>query len=410
MKIIKEPFWLFERLNIISVCILCAAVSLISGCATPEKAGESALDNWKHHYMQGMRALENNSIKEASSAFDRALELKPDYALAVAGQTLALAYETEQLKDEGFKKVNFKRIEEGLDKAQSLADTSTARFSVLTSAIRTLTKSRLEDWFLEAKSKYQEAKALTDLDEKDLPYYRALEAIDFFMAEAWYGEDFRQSEQLLKNVLNARAGGVWQSHADKLYRKIQQVTRVASNRSLSGAAAKVAVQEQIGRGDLAALLVDELQLEKRFTNPLKGKQSKKPTFIPADMLKHPLKKSVRSVLSWNIRGLSAEYDKASQAKLFKPEKVVDRKSLALVLEDIIIKITGKEAIATALIGQETGITDVKSHHGWSNAVRTVVNRGLMKNNLSGAFRPHDPVTGAEALSALFRLRNALETM
>lgn len=85
-----------------------------------------------------------------------------------------------------------------------------------------------------------------------------------------------------------------------------------------------------------------------------------------------------------------------------------RKELALILEDLLIKITGDQSIATKYFGMDhSPFPDVPPSAPWFNAVMNVVSRGLMETELSGEFRPNDYVDGAELILAVMKLRNVL---
>ena len=193
-----------------------------------------------------------------------------------------------------------------------------------------------------------------------------------------------------------------------MYEKVHKISRAASYHTLSGVALKIAVLDEVSRGDVAALMVSELKLDSLFAGRIRVRsQEQEAEFTPADMLDHPFKDEVATIMKWNVRGLSPVYDSTTHAHLFKPQLTINRKELALMLEDVLIKITGKDKIASQNIGQNSPFPDVTSTVGWFNAVMTVTTRGLMKPELSGEFRPNDPVTGADLLLAVVTLRNVL---
>ncbi len=112
-------------------------------------------------------------------------------------------------------------------------------------------------------------------------------------------------------------------------------------------------------------------------------------------------------MAWNVRGLEPIYDQTTRANLFKPQQSVSRKELALILEEVIIRLTNQPKIATESVGSTSRFPDVPATVGWFNATMTVVTRGLMKTSLSGEFRPNDTVDGSELLLAVFELRNVI---
>ena len=87
---------------------------------------------------------------------------------------------------------------------------------------------------------------------------------------------------------------------------------------------------------------------------------------------------------------------------------MSRKALAIVLEDVLIKLTGNDNLASEFLGQPTSpYPDVGPTVSWFNAVMTVVTRNLMETTLAGEFRPNDPADGAEVLLATRVLKQRL---
>ncbi len=94
---------------------------------------------------------------------------------------------------------------------------------------------------------------------------------------------------------------------------------------------------------------------------------------------------------------------------FRPEEQVDRASYAMMIEDILIRITGDGALATRYVGSRSPFPDLRADHPYFNAVMVVTSRGIMEagDTATGAFAPHQPVGGADALLAIRRIREEL---
>ncbi|MGB9892590.1 S-layer homology domain-containing protein, partial [Thermodesulfovibrio yellowstonii] len=143
--------------------------------------------------------------------------------------------------------------------------------------------------------------------------------------------------------------------------------------------------------------------------PIKSQIEKaKPEFIPADIINNPFQQEILTVLKLKIRGLEPKYDETVKAYLFKPEEVVKRGEMALILEDVLIKLTADEKIATAFLGHEKSpFLDVRTTSPIYNAVMNMVTRGIMEPELSGEFNPERAVNGAEAILAIRMLKQKL---
>ena len=172
----------------------------------------------------------------------------------------------------------------------------------------------------------------------------------------------------------------------------------------------IAVKEKVSRADLAALLIDEMKIDKLMAGriPLASQAARTAEFTPADMTGHPFKEEVLTLMKWNVRGMEPKYDDTTRAYLFKPADPVTRGEMAFILEDILIKLTGDEKLATAYFGQERSpFPDVRPSSSLYNAVMNMTTRSIMESELSGEFRINDPVDGAEALLAIRMLKQKM---
>ena len=94
---------------------------------------------------------------------------------------------------------------------------------------------------------------------------------------------------------------------------------------------------------------------------------------------------------------------------FRPDELVVRASYAMMIEDILVKITGDNALATRFIGGSSPFPDLRADLPYFNAVMVATSRGLMeaKDMVSGAFSTLDPVSGADALLVIRKMREEL---
>jgi len=378
------------------------------GCAPKPKPSVSIEDNPSHHYLQGMELIEKGSLSPAEARFDRALALDPKFARAYAGKALVAAIKGETMMDLKHKAVEVDRALKTLKKANKTAKKPSDKFAVYVTGIRVYTHARPKDWLSEAVRYYNKALKQKKVSEKDLIYYQSKTSVHYFMGKAYLkAYEFRKAEEMLAKVLES-SPGKWHSKADALYRKVQKIVRAAAQYTLTKVAKKIAVKDKVGRGDVAALLVDELHLDRFFAGRIPSPNRPEADFIPADVLNHIFKDEILTVTSWKVRGLEPTYDTVTKAYLFKPDKPLTRKEVAFILEDLLIKLTGDQGLATKYFGEaHSPYPDVPPSAAWFNAVMNVVTRGLMEADLSGAFRPNDYVDGAELLLAVMRLRNIM---
>ncbi len=389
--------------------LLILGVAIIFGCAPKQRTGVSLEDNPSHHYLMGMELIEQSKIEEADNHFTRALYLDKNYSPALAGKALVHAIYARNQKDQGHWEVEFDKVKKYLNKARKKVENNSERFIYHVTAIRAYFTAHPKGWLKEAEDHYSYALNLKKVDEADLPYYQTIAAAHYFMGYGYYlAYEFRKAEDAFSKVLSSKPGK-WHDKADRMFKRVQKIVRAMGQYTLTGVGKKIAVKPAVTRGDVAALLVDELHLDKFMAGRIVVKSNlPKVAFTPADVLNHPFKDEILTVIKWNIRGLEPEYDKTTQAYLFKPEEPITRKQLAFIIEDLLIKLTGDNSIATAYFGTEKSpFPDVPVNVAWFNAVMNCTSRGLMEPDLSGEFRPDDNVEGAELIGALMKLRNIM---
>ena len=385
-------------------------LAFVVSCAKkPKPVPISIEDNPAHHYLQGMEAIERGDVNEADRRFERALYLDSSYSPALAGKALVMAIEAGKQAEKEHQKIDLEKAIKYLDKSEDKTEGDAEEFIYHVTAIRVYTQAHPKKWLKKAKGHYEDALDLKKVNEVNLPYYQTRSAAHYFMGVAYYkAYEFRKAEETLAKVLSEKPQK-WHDRADTLYKKVQKIVRACGQYTLTDVAKKIAVKEAITRADVAALLVDEIHLDRFLAGriPVKS-QIPKADFVPADALNHVFKNEIATVTKWNVRGLEAQYDHTTRAYLFRPQAFVKRKELALTLEDLIVKLIGDEKLPTAYFGTEkTPFPDVPVNVAWFNAVMNVTTRGLMEPDLSGEFRPDDYVDGAELLLAVMKLRNVM---
>lgn len=397
-----KRIWLLMALAIVTLC---------AGCAAPVNRCTAPADNPRYHYLQGMEALEAGKVDEATLKFDRAVYCDEQFSAAWSGVAVAHALKARSQADAGFRKVEMDRAREFLEKGRKLAETENDRFENLVAVIRVNTLLKGDGWLERARSAWREARD-QKVDEKLLDYYRGKEAATYFMGLAYLeAYEFRKAEDAFRDTLAARKDGKWNEPADRAWKKTAKIVRAMGGITVGDVGRKIAVQESVSRGDLAALLIDELKLEKLFAGriPVKSQLAKmQAEFTPADILTHPFKSEILTIMKWKVRGLEPKADETTRAYLFKADEPVTRGEMAFILEDVLIKLTGDEKLATAFFGQDRSpFPDVKPTSPFYNAVLNMTTRGIMEGELSGEFRSNDPVGGAEAILAVRMLQQRI---
>jgi len=386
-------------------------IILVYGCAKPIAKCTQPEDNSLHHYLRGMELLEQGKVQDAEAKFDRALYCDEKYGPAHAGLAIVNAERAKTQKEPGYRQTDTDKAMDHLKHAKKYADTKEDEFAYHVAGLRVFTTLKTKNWLKEAQDHFEDAEDVK-IDERKLIYYEGKEAAHYFMGIAYLeAREFQKARDKFSETLSMKKEGKWNEKADKGWKRVDKIVRAMGGITLGDVGKEIAVRESVNRGDMAALLADELKIDKLFAGriPVKSEIDKlKAEFTPADVLSHHFKEEVLTMMKWGIRGLEPQYDQTTKANLFKPDNGVTRKELALVLEDILVKLTGDEKIATAYFGQERSpFPDVPATAPWYNAVMNMTTRGLMEPEISGEFRVNDLVDGAEAILAIRVLRQKM---
>jgi tetratricopeptide (TPR) repeat protein len=399
------------RNNTMFILIGLFLLLLTSGCATQAVKCSSPEDNKEHHYVQGMEALEKEQFEGALSKFERSAFCDEKYSPAYSGMAIANAGIALKQKDPEYKKTKYNTALRQLDLAESLINTSEEKFTFYIAKIRVLTVTQGSSWLDKVIFVYNVGRKM-DISENRLNYYQGKEAIDYFMGIAYFkGLEFSKASDAFKAVLDSKREGKWHAKADAMWKRLDKVVRAMAGITVGDVGKKIAMKDDINRGDLAALLIDELKLDKLFAGriPVKSELKKmEAEFTPADILNHHFKDEIMTILKWKVRGLEPIYDTTTKASLFKPDEPLKRAEMALILEDVLIKLTGKDNLATAYFGNDKSpFPDIRPTSPIYNAVMNMTTRNIMEGDLSGEFRPDEPVTGADALLAIRVLKQTI---
>jgi hypothetical protein len=274
--------------------------------------------------------------------------------------------------------------------------------------IRLLSMERGEDWLKKADKEFKAAKE-KDASNGRLYYYMGVSCKLAF--------DFDRGADMFRAVLDMNKD--FTSEANAEWAVIQKIQRAAPGTVIGK---QIALIDKIDRADIAALFVQEMDLEKLFTKrgpktydtafkaPAEASATKMTTetvskMEPAtDIKDHWLKPSIDTVLQLRVRGLEPGPDHT-----FQPDTLITKSEFALMLEDILIKVSGDEKLATKYIGAPSLFPDIRSDHYAFNAVMVVTSRGFVEaDKATGEFKPADPLSGADALLAIRAFKDQLK--
>ncbi len=376
--------------RILVLNIIIALVLVFAGCSKKVIKPESVLDTPQNHYNQGMRMLEKGDLRGAWDEFDRANKMNPHYPDAYAGKALVRA-------EEGKFKEAYRLIDDGLDEDNKNRSLLIAKGRIIT---------------MEHKGKKWLENAVKTF-EKALKYHNRDSEALYFLGEAYKnGYEFSKAADAFSKVIENKDD--WSAKANSEWELVQKIVRAAPGTRIGK---KIALIDEIDRADLAVLFMEELKLpqllekkrEKQYDtsfktpeDPMKYTEKSAPpkTEGPKDISQHWAKNWIKEIVK--LGGMEMYPDHA-----FHPDKLVTRAEFALLIQNILITITGDPGLGTKYFGEESHFTDVNSSHPAYNAIVLCVNRGILKTRVDGSFGLTDHISGADALLAIRDFQNSL---
>lgn len=387
------------------------AMILAAGCADKPRSAAGRLDTPSHHALRGNDYIDEGKWEQAERSFRLALSLDAEYSQALAGMAVVTAHKAslsgvsaDDREDLG------EEAEDLVDDALKRAKNDKDRRVAYIAGIRTWRLAKHDrKWLEEAQDHYEDA---LELDERQLD-----SRPHFYMARAYRDAfDMRRAQDLYTKVLGMNRDLT--QEADNELAVLQKIIRAKPG---TRHGKLIAFAESISRADIAALFIEELRLSRLYTRgnanrfDTKFKSPTRKSFkadrlqrVPdaTDIKKHPLRGDIEEVLKLRVVGLEPD-----PAHLFHPNAVVTRGEFAMMVEDILVKVTGETKLKTKFIGSRSPFADVRNTIPQFNAIQTVVSRSLMepKNKIRGLFGPTDPVAGVDALLVIRQMKSELQS-
>jgi tetratricopeptide (TPR) repeat protein len=366
---------------------------MITSCAKPTRKPEAALDTPEHHAFTGNKLLDKGEYAGAQREFVLAMQLDKKYSPAYVGLGLAFGYQNA-----------FETAYENMKKGKSLAEKTDDKVNAHVGMMRLYSLERKEKWINKAEDEFDDA---IKINPKSSAAY-------FYMGKAYkFALNFDKAGEMFKKVLDINEK--YLIEADNEWKGVQKIQRAAPG-SLIGK--KIALIEAITRADVAALFIQELLLEKlyekrtlkRFDTSFQapGKKFEADRIVKAepamDIQAHVLRADIETILRLGVRGLEPSPDH----KFFPNEKIT-RAAYAMMIEDILIKVSGDDKLATKFIGSKSPFPDLRNDLPYFNAVMVMTSRGVMeaKDLSTGEFSPLGTVSGADALLIIRKLKDEL---
>ncbi|MFP4167979.1 MAG: S-layer homology domain-containing protein [Desulfonatronovibrionaceae bacterium] len=377
--------------------VLAGMCLMFLACAPKTREANGVMDNPEHHYLTGVKLMDGGSLKEADREFALALELDPDFGPAWSGRGLVRVMQGDR---DGLKQITTGIRKSGGKQEKLWSYTNELR------AFLSLGKSgEYSDSGMIRRGKETLDKVKLVDSETGAPY--------FFMGEIYLQAlKFRPAETMYAKVV--ALDDKYTAKADRRWELVQKAGRAAPQSTVGK---EIALVEEINRGDMAALMVRELGVQRFYSRTQKPEKSgfKEPKGLQmkhgdlyekvkvTDVQDSPMRNDILEVVDMGVKGLQPYPDHT-----FRPREPMSRAEVAMLYEDIIIRATGDTSLATQYIGDESRFPDVPSSHYAFNAIMLCTTRDLLETDLRKAtFEPESTISGVDALLSIKKLREML---
>lgn len=335
----------------------------------------------------GIRLLDQALYDDAAREFAWALKKDKKNARALISQGLAQVYQ-------GGYKAALDSLEDGCKYAKHDVD----RLFCKVGWIRLYTIDRRDKrWFLETKEAFNEALKI-DPRSSDAYYYMGFAYKEHL--------NFDDAGRMFNEVIVIKERHVKEAEAE-----LAKIKDIQQAMATSKTGRNIAMSPYVTRGDCAALLIEEVKLGKILGNASRnsetGERNREATKIVAakDIGEHAQRAYIEEVLRLGIAGLSKYPDGT-----FRPEEYVTRANYAVIMADIVEKLGGKDNPEKQITDAASPFTDVTAESPIFKPIMVVTSRGIMsaKNKNEAVFSPLAPVTGADALLVIRKLKEDLK--
>lgn len=377
---------LFLLLTIVSSC------ALLISCASMSRFPLSQLGTPGHHVFTGIRLLDQKKYADAGREFEIALKISPGYAKAYAGLGLVSAFKGDFKGGLDLLMQSEKFIKS--DEEKAFVAIAAVRFNTLNHIACERASGKLcgadeNNWL----NNSIEAFNIAIQNEKRAAAY-------YFMAAAYLQAfEIEKAAKMFQRVIDLKGG-----YLEEAENHLELITKIQQANPETAIGKRIACAEEVNRAEVAALFGDELGIKSlvqgkassNFEKTIKGP-------VPSDISNYRLRSYIEDIKNVGIKGLQVYPDGS-----FRPGDLVNRADYAVMIEDIVVKISGKKT--AKFKGRRSPFYDVPSEWAFFDAVMFVTSRGFMEpvGMLSGSFSPFQQLSGIDAVFAIRKIKEYLQ--
>jgi len=341
------------------------------------------LNSPEHHVNNGNTLIKTWKLQGAFAEFKWAQNLDPTYAPAYVG--MGLVYGLQGEFDKGLST---------MAPAYQYARNDSQKLDVHIGHMRFYLygQDRVDAQWLEQIRRYHDQAVAIDKNSPRPCFYMGLAyktALEFTAAM----EEFSRVISLTK------------TYREEAEREFKNLNRIEAAGPQTEAGKRISIQQTITRAEAAALLMAELYFDEQFRKRAAGTADRiQQRGAATDLKGNPYQADINAVIVLNLNGLALFSD-----NMFRPDLPMTRAAFAMVMEDLLIRVTRNEELATMFVGAPSPFPDLRNDQPYFNAVMVVTEQGMMEsvNSQTNDFEPMEPVSGVDALFGIHSLQNIL---
>lgn len=357
----------------------------LTSCAPSERHPLSRIDTPDHHCYAGIQLMNQGKYDDAAREFQLAIMLDEEHSQAHAGAGLVKAFRGD-----------FAGAFEFMAEAGRLARQRQDKAFYHVGMMRLYTMRKgIPDWLDRTRREFEQA----------LIHEPASAAAYYFMGLACKaGLQFQDAASMFARVLDLN-----EEYIEETYGEWKLVQKIVKAQPETETAKKIALMDSITRADMAALMIRELRIDElydRWRSPVVGEENLQNAKGQAvkDIAGHVFEEEIQKVLGLEIEGLEPYSDGT-----FRPDDLVSRANLAVILQDVLAVAEHDDTLSTKYREEVSPFPDVKNDSPSFNAVMVVTARGIMRAHdlTSGEFAPFASVPGPDALLIMRNMKEEL---
>jgi tetratricopeptide (TPR) repeat protein len=364
------------------------SVFLLTGCGGQHSTLQSFLDTPRHHASNGFNFLNRGQVSDAEREFQSALRLDHSFSQAHCGLGLIAGIRED-----------YPLAFQSMALARRYAKTDEDRAMFAVGEMRLYTMKKGKGWLDHVEVFFQDA--TKSVAESPEAYYY----LGVAYKEAYR---FQDAEKAFKKVLALNSRLFWQAKRES--RVIRKVIKAMPE---SPVGKRIALRNAITRADVAALVVEELKLDRLYRELARHEkgfrlprglhaQSELPA-LPADVRTHPSRADIEIALQLGVHGLGCFPDGS-----FRPEQPVTRAEYAEIMGSILTIIRRDPTLSKRFSGKTSPFSDIRNSDPFYNAVMLCTVETAIMEPREGVFNPWGNISGADAVLSLRELKKALD--